>query len=76
MTLISAIASGSNAIECHVKQWSKNNPDFSSSISLKELKFFVDFKNYFYALKKAKVNKLLSKQVKKNRKLFLKVLLN
>ncbi len=76
MTLISAIASGSNAIECHIKlNGPKNNPDFSSSISLKELKFLVEFKNYFYELKNAKINKSsLSKQVKKNRKLFLKSL--
>ncbi len=76
MTLLSAIASGSNAIECHVKlNGPKNNPDFSSSISLKELKFLVEFNNYYYELKEAKINKnLLSKKVKKNRKLFLKSL--
>lgn len=76
MTLISAIATGSNAIECHIKFGNqKNNPDFSSSISLKELKFLINFRNYFYELSKHKVNKnIILPSVKKIKKLFAKSL--
>ena len=46
MCLLSAIADGSNIIECHV-QLGKSNPDFTS-ISIKNLKFLVDFKIIFF----------------------------
>lgn len=76
MTLISAISNGSNAIECHIKFGNiRNNPDLTSSISLKELKFLIDFKNYFHEINKYKVNKnIVLPNVKKIKKLFAKSL--
>ena len=76
MTLLSAIANGSNAIECHIKFGNlKNNPDFSSSISLDELKFLVNFRDYFHELNTYKVNKnIILPNVKKIKKLFAKSL--
>ena len=75
MCLLSAIANGSNIIECHVQLGNKNNPDFTSSISIKDLKFLIDFKNYFFEIKNLDVDKnVLIKSVKKNKRLFSKSL--
>ena len=63
----------SNAIECHIKFGNlKNNPDFSSSISLDELKFLVDFRDYFHELNTYKVNKNIILPNVKNKKTFCK----
>lgn len=75
-TLISAIAVGANIIECHVSfNDKKNNPDFSSSINLKELENLVNFRNHFFEIKKLNVNKeKISSNVKRLKKLFSKSL--
>ena len=72
---MSAIANGSNIIECHVQLGGKSNPDFTSSISIKNLKFLVDFKNYFFQIKNLNVDKnILIESVKRNKRLFSKSL--
>ena len=73
MCLLSAIANGSN-IECHVQLGNKNNPDFTSSISIKDLKFLIDFKNYFFEIKNLDVDKNVLIKSVKNKRLFSKSL--
>ena len=70
---IYALTNGASVVEVHVeKNKSKTNPDSSSSISINELKELCIARDQIFKMRNSKLNKNLSGNLHKNRKIFTK----